>query len=60
MAYVPHFQHDVVISYAHDNNQPHVEGEEGWVTKFHRSLELQIRNLIEKPDGLSVWRDRKL
>lgn len=38
MAYVPGFEHDIFISYAHVDNAPPDEEEDGWVTKLHTSL----------------------
>jgi hypothetical protein len=48
---------DVFISYAHDDNEPVIKGETGWVSKFHRALEVRLGQLIKKP---IVWRDPKL
>ena len=52
------FEKDIFISYAHIDNMPLKEGEKGWVTNFHRALEIRLAQLIgEKP---SIWRDQKL
>ena len=52
MAYLPGFEHDIFISYAHLN-----EGADRWVSLFHERLEAQLRQFA---GGLSVWRDRQL
>ena len=33
------FEKDLFISYAHIDNQPLGPGEQGWITRFHASLE---------------------
>ena len=38
MAYIPGFEHDIFISYAHVDNAPLDEEEDGWVMKLHTSL----------------------
>ena len=46
------------ISYSHLDNQTQSPEQQGWITKFHRSLESFLnRRLGEKP---KIWRDEKL
>jgi len=59
MAYVPGFEHDIFISYAHVDNAP-IEDDEGWVTKLHASLLALIPQKIGRAEGFSIWRDAKL
>lgn len=56
MAFVPGFEHDIFISYAHTNNPG---GEEnGRVTRLHALL---VERLRELTDGqLNIWRDTGL
>lgn len=52
------FENDVFISYAHIDNQSFAEDQEGWVSDFHRALEIRLAQLCgEKPN---IWRDLKL
>lgn len=52
------FEYDVFISYAHLDNQPLVEGEEGWISELHRVLERRLAMLLgETP---RIWRDKEL
>ncbi|NMF64374.1 DUF4062 domain-containing protein [Brasilonema octagenarum] len=52
------FENDIFISYAHIDNQPLSEGQEGWISDFHRALEIRLAQLRgEKP---KIWRDEKL
>lgn len=49
------FGKDIFISYAHIDDEPLVEGERGWVSEFHRSLEIRLSQLLGyKP---VIWRD---
>ena len=49
---------DVFISYAHIDDQALTEGQKGWITQFHRILEVRLGQLLgEKP---TIWRDQKL
>lgn len=50
---------DVFISYAHKDNEALIEGEKGWISKFHRALEVRLGQLMEDQDP-KIWRDRKL
>jgi len=52
------FEQDLLISYAHLDDQALVEGEAGWVSRLHRLLEIRVGQLLgEKP---KIWRDPKL
>jgi hypothetical protein len=52
------FEQDLLISYAHLDDQALVEGEHGWVSRLHRLLEIRVGQLLgEKP---KIWRDPKL
>ena len=49
---------DIFISYAHLDDKPLTEGQKGWITKFHRILEVRLGQLLgEEP---TIWRDPKL
>jgi len=49
---------DIFISYAHLDDRPLTEGQKGWITKFHRILEVRLGQLLgEEPQ---IWRDPKL
>ena len=52
------FDKDVFISYAHIDNQPITPEQQGWVSRFHTSLEAMLYTRIgRKPE---IWRDQKL
>lgn len=55
MSFLPGFENDIFISYAHIDNQPLAEGQKGWITSFHKALEVRLAQLLgAEPD---VWRD---
>src|SRR2546430_17662985 len=58
MGHVTSFKHDIFISYAHIDDTPLMEGEEGWVSKFHQSLEALVKQILG--DAPNIWRDPKL
>jgi len=52
------FEQHAFISYSHLDNAPSIEGQDGWVTQFHKALEVMLsRRLGEKA---RIWRDQKL
>lgn len=58
MSFLPGFQDDLFISYAHIDDQPLVEGHKGWISQFHRALEVRLRQLLGAE--AKIWRDPKL
>ncbi|HEV8138670.1 MAG TPA: toll/interleukin-1 receptor domain-containing protein [Pyrinomonadaceae bacterium] len=58
MGYLPDYEDDIFISYAHNDNQALIEGQRGWVDVFHQALERRLQvHLGAKP---SIWRDPRL
>lgn len=52
------FEKDIFISYAHIDDQVFGAEKEGWVSRFHKSLEVRLSQLLgSKP---RIWRDPKL
>ena len=61
MAYVPGYQHDVFVSYAHIDNEPLVGAPEGWVSTLVRNLETVLRQKLgDRDHRLDVWMDHEL
>ena len=50
MSYLPGFDCDIFISYAHANN------DDGWVTYLHNELQRALDGFME---GVTIWRDEK-
>jgi hypothetical protein len=55
MTYVPGYDHDVFVSYAHLDNQ----GEPAWVTNLVRHLETEVKKRLGAKD-LRIWIDHDL
>jgi hypothetical protein len=52
------FKNEIFISYAHIDNESVFQGQNGWISDFHRALEVRVAQLLgRKP---TVWRDLKL
>jgi hypothetical protein len=58
MAYLKSFDHDIFISYAHDDNVPDREGEKGWVERFAQQLSIRLLKRFGEP--VDIWRDPAL
>ena len=48
---------DVYLTYAPIDNEPLVEGKPGWVSQFHRNLEVRAQQLLG--ERVSIWRPTK-
>ena len=55
MAYLAKFQDDIFISYSHFDDEPLIEGQPGWVSSFHRTLEVYLRRRLGVDP--EIWRD---
>src|SRR5262245_15779698 len=53
MPYLPNFDYDIFISYAHANN----DYPKGWVTDFHEALQRMLNASLR---GVTIWRDNNL
>ncbi|HJO08395.1 MAG TPA: toll/interleukin-1 receptor domain-containing protein, partial [Verrucomicrobiota bacterium] len=49
---------DIFISYAHLDDQSLDEDQKGWISKFHRVLEVKLSQLLG--ESAKIWRDQKL
>jgi hypothetical protein len=48
------FEKDIFISYAHIDDEPLSEGLNGWISDFHKSLEVRLAQLLGKRPV--IWR----
>lgn len=60
MAFVPGFEYDIFISYAHVDNQTVSDVREGWIDQFHKHLQLRLSMEFGRMDMVHLWRDDKL
>ena len=40
------FENDIFISYAHIDDVALIEGQKGWISSFHRALEIRLGQLL--------------
>ena len=59
MAFVPGFEHDVFISYAHANNLRLTEKDEGFVTKLFDDLTLFLTAELGRREYFDIWLDKE-
>ncbi len=59
-AYVPGFDYDVFISYAHVDDETATRGEKGWVERFHDHLAVKLGQRFGRADRVRIWRDPDL
>lgn len=52
------FEKDVFISYAHLDNQPLTADQQGWITRFHTTLDALLSMRLGRK--AAIWRDDKL
>jgi hypothetical protein len=52
------FEKQVFISYAHIDNEPLSENQQGWITRFHTSLSAMLGMRLGRKS--EIWRDIKL
>lgn len=52
------FENDIFVSYAHIDDQALIEGQKGWISSFHRALEIRLGQLLGHQPR--IWRDPKL
>ena len=57
MAYLPNYQYDIFISYAHVDNR---RDEEKWVDQFSKSLKSCLAEQIGRDEVVAIWRDERL
>jgi len=60
MAFIPGFEYDIFISYAHTDNLTSKPEEVRWVEQFHEDLRVGLARLIGRTDKVKIWRDEKL
>ena len=52
------FEPDLFISYTHIDNQSLSPDQDGWISTFHKALEIRLSQL--RGEMPRIWRDRKL
>ena len=59
MAFVPEYEHDIFVSYAHVDDQPFIDAAtaNGWVATLVRYLKNELAQKVGRADAVSVWLD---
>jgi hypothetical protein len=52
------FNKDIFISYAHIDDESLVASQKGWITEFHRALDIRLAQLLGRRPN--IWRDLSL
>lgn len=60
MAYVPNFEYDIFISYAHVDNLTTPTETKGWITTFEEFLTVFLSRRVGKFGTVKIWRDPTL
>lgn len=60
MAYLPSFEYDIFISYAHVDNLVPRGGGRGWVDRFQEELELELSRRLGRVGAAKIWWDDSL
>lgn len=60
MAYVPNFEFDIFISYAHVDNLTTPDASKGWITMFEEFLSVFLSQKVGRMNTVKIWRDKEL
>lgn len=60
MSYLPGFEYDVFLSYAHKDNETVTKDEEGWMTQFYKHFKLLLDRYLEGVNTAHIWCDHEL
>lgn len=60
MAYVPGYEHDIFVSYAHVDNQPAPGVETGWVSTLVDGVRAYLAQKLGRAEAFDLWRDPRL
>jgi hypothetical protein len=60
MAYVPGYEHDVFVSYAHVDDEPEAGETNGWVTTLVSTLKKRLAQKLGRSDACALWMDHEL
>jgi len=58
--YVPHYKHDIFVSYAQVDDEPLLGADNGWVTTLINGLKTLLRQKLGPANAYSLWLDHEL
>jgi len=59
MAFIPGYEYDIFISYAHVDNAAFPGQAEGWIEQFYKNLNLMLAKRFGRMDTVKIWWDNK-
>jgi len=59
MAYIPGYEYDIFISYAHVDNIAFPGQADGWIEQFYKNLNLMLAKRVGRLDIVKFWWDTK-
>lgn len=60
MAFVPGYEHDLFVSYAHVDDAPVLGAERGWVSTLVTTLQGLLAQQLGRAESLELWLDHQL
>lgn len=58
--FVPGYNNDIFVSYAHVDNEPLPGAEEGWVSTLMKGLKTRLAQRLGRKEAFVAWRDPEL
>jgi hypothetical protein len=59
MAFIPGYEYDIFISYAHVDNIAFPGQADGWIEQFYKNLNLMLAKRFGRLDMIKIWWDNK-
>ena len=59
MAFIPGYEYDIFISYAHVDNFVLAHQADGWIEQFYKNLNLMLAKRFGRLDIVKIWWDNK-
>lgn len=59
MAFIPGFEHDIFISYAHVDNILETDKNYQWIERFYKNLNVMLAKRFGRMDMVKIWWDSK-
>lgn len=59
MAFIPGYEYDIFVSYAHVDNIAFPGQADGWIEQFYKNLNLMLAKRFGRLDMIKIWWDNK-
>ncbi len=60
MAFVPHYDYDIFVSYAHVDDEPLAGADKGWISTLISCVKTRLAQILGRSDAYSLWMDHEL